>query len=140
MLCVHDLYFCVHLFVHGRCVLVSFTCSFTETTMLINKWCVENDRATVRRSAVRSCEQRLNPTVTRSGKRPQGSLDPTSTWAICRFRWVTQLLIRLGKSDQVDLNALRDENGKLPPCFDESELDPIALSAIGWWDVSCCMF
>lgn len=135
-MCISFVFTCLFTnFVH-----VSITCSLTETTMLINKWCIENGRATVRRSAVRSCEQRLNPIKTTSGKRPQGSLDPTSTWAICRFRWVAQLLIRLGKSDQVDLDAFRNESGDLPPCFDESELEPIALDAIGWWDVSCCMF
>jgi hypothetical protein len=67
--------------------------SYSETTFLINIYCIENDLLTVTRSAVMACEQRMEKVVTSIAKRPQGSLDKNSTWAKCRHRWVAQLLI-----------------------------------------------
>jgi hypothetical protein len=53
--------------------------SFSETTFLINIYCVENDLLTITRSAVVSCEQRMEKVVTSIAKRPQGSLDKNTT-------------------------------------------------------------
>jgi hypothetical protein len=44
--------------------------SFSETTFLINIYCVENDLLTVTPSAVVSCEQRMEKVVTSIAKRP----------------------------------------------------------------------
>ncbi len=55
--------------------------SFSKTTFLINIYCVENDLLTIIRSAVVSCEQRMEKVVTSIAKRPQGSLDKNTTWA-----------------------------------------------------------
>ena len=108
--------------------------SYSETTFLINIYCIENDLLTVTRSAVVSCEQRMGKVVTSIAKRPQGSLDKNSTWAKCRHRWVAQLLIRLGRP--IDLDPFLEEanNFQVPPCFDCSCLTPLDMCAIGWWD------
>ena len=109
--------------------------SLYETMILINKWCRKNGRELVTRSAVYSCEKRLDPKRSKTGKRPQGSLDENSKWAQCRFRWVAQLLIRLGHVDKVDLNEFLDEETKeLPDCFDADMMEKISLAAIAWWD------
>jgi hypothetical protein len=53
--------------------------SFSETTFLINIYCVENDLLTVTCSAVVSCEQKMEKVVSSIAKRPQGSLDKNTT-------------------------------------------------------------
>eukprot|EP00956_Cyclotella_meneghiniana_P020465 scaffold36269_cov40-Cyclotella_meneghiniana.AAC.2 len=124
--------------------------SFTETTMMINRYCYENGLETVTRSAVVTMEGLMKPKYIPIKKRPQGSDDVNSTWAKCRYRFVTQLLIRMGyhnasyldedeiKEGAVDLDALTrefpDENGGLPDFFNPVELPPLDLDAIGWWD------
>jgi hypothetical protein len=117
--------------------------SYTETTMLINRWCFRNGRPTVRRSAVRTCEQHMTHQNVSIEKRPQGTTDETSKWAQCRYRWVTQLLIRLGYHDTdqnnlpdgaLKLDDLRDNHGILPDCFNPEKLTKLNLCAIAWWD------
>ena len=50
--------------------------SLTETTMLINCWCVKNGHTTVCcRSAIRTCEQKMKSVLTNIEKRPQGKKD-----------------------------------------------------------------
>ena len=77
-------------------------------------------------------------------KQPQGKKDVDSKWAQCRFRWVAQLLIRLGwhnanpdnvKAGAIELDELKEED-KLPNCFNPLELEPLNTHAIAWWDVS----
>jgi hypothetical protein len=116
--------------------------SYTETTMMINRWCLENDHGIVTTSAVVTCEEKMAKQVSIVEKRPQGKSNPDSTWAKCRYRWVTQLLIRLGYHDDsenppegaVNLDSLRDEDNVLPDYFNPYEMTPLDLCAIGWWD------
>ena len=61
--------------------------SYSETTMVINVYCIEKILPTVTRSAVVSCEKRMVKEILPIIKRPQGSLDKNSTWAKCRYRW-----------------------------------------------------
>ena len=115
--------------------------SLTETTMLINRWCIKNGHKTVCRSAVRTCEQKMKSVLTNIEKRPQGKKDINSNWAQCRFRWVAQLLIRLGyhdadpdnvKADAIKLDELKEE-GEWPDCFNPYEMEPLNIRAIAWW-------
>ena len=69
--------------------------SYTEMTMLVNRWYIANDRTTVTRSAIRTCKDHLAHEISNIEKRPQGKYDPQSNWSQCRYRWVTQLLVRL---------------------------------------------
>ena len=116
----------------------------TETTILINEWCKANNEPFVTRSAVDTCEKSLNPLRTKTGKRPQGSKDRNSTWAKCRHRWVAQLLIRMGRGDEVNLNDFIDaKTQEVEECFNIDNLTQIHLAAVAWWDVSCyvlCLF
>ena len=64
-------------------------------------------------------------------KRPQGKDDPQSDWEQCRYRWVTQLLVRLGL--EPDLSDFMVD-GVIPPCFDKKNLKPLSLAGIVWWD------
>jgi hypothetical protein len=99
--------------------------SLTETTMLVNRWCVRNGHESVTRSAVWTCEMKMVKQTTKIQKRPQGTTDPNSTWAQCRFNWVTQILIRLGLHDQaenvqegaVKLDQLKTADNELPDFF-----------------------
>lgn len=77
-------------------------------TLLLNEKRIEAGRGYVGMSAVRSAIKRANPTISRVGKMKQGSFDKNSGWAKASFRWVRQLLIRLGKI----------ESDPSQPCFD----------------------
>lgn len=68
------------------------------------------------------------------GKRCQKNSDPNSDWAKARYRWVTQLLLRLGLKP--DLSDFTDEEGKVEDCFDVDKLKDhmINIDTIAWWD------
>ena len=106
--------------------------SYTETTMLVNRWCIASERTTVTRSAIRTCEEHMEHEISNIEKRPQGKDDPQSNWSQCRYRWVTQLLVRLGH--EPDLTDFLNEDGSIPPCFDKTLLTPLNLAGIAWWD------
>jgi hypothetical protein len=116
--------------------------SFTETTMLVNRWCHRNGHESVTRSAVRTCEMKMVKQITTIQKRPQGTNDKDSTWARARYRWVTQILIRLGLHDHaenvqegaVKLDLLKNADNELPDYFNPYELTSLHLRAIAWWD------
>ena len=114
--------------------------------MMINRYCYENGLETVTRSAVVTMEGLMKPKYVPIKKRPQGSDDINSTWAKCRYRFVTQILIRMGyhnasyldedeiKEGAVDLDALTDEHEELPSFFNPVDLPPLHIDAIGFWD------
>ena len=60
--------------------------SLTETQDMVNKYRKQHKLSRVTRSAVWSCEQRMINITSKIEKRPQGNLDPTSTWAKARHR------------------------------------------------------
>ena len=70
--------------------------SYTKTTLLINRQCLQDGRPTVTRSAVRTCEFNMVREVNLIEKRPQGNKDAGSNWAKARHRFVVQMLARLG--------------------------------------------
>lgn len=108
--------------------------SYTEATMMINRDLHRAGKTTITRSAVVNCAKRLTHMEVSIEKRPQGNLDPTSDWARARFRWVTQLLIRLGV--EVDLTPFVADGEEIPDCFNVEKLTPINLCGIVFWDVS----
>ena len=70
--------------------------SYTKTTLLINRQCLQDGRPTVTRSAVRICEMNMVREVDAIEKRPQGNKDADSNWAKARHRFVVQMLVRAG--------------------------------------------
>ena len=50
--------------------------SYTETTMLINRWCIVNERTTVTCSAIQTCEEHMEHKISNIEKQPQGKDRP----------------------------------------------------------------
>ena len=65
-------------------------------------------------------------------RRPQGNKDVNSTWAKCRYRWVTQLLVRFGLKP--DLADFLDIDGAVPDRFKYDKLKSLNIEGIAWWD------
>ena len=80
----------------------------------------------------------MNARTSKIMKRPQGSMDPDSTWAQCRYRFVTQLLLRFELD--VDITPFLNEDGSVPECFNKEKLlklfPALHICAIAFWDVS----
>ena len=53
--------------------------SYTKTTLLINRQCLQDGRPTVTRSAVRTCELNMVREVNLIEKRPQGNNHPVAS-------------------------------------------------------------
>ena len=106
--------------------------SYSETTVTINRDCIRNGRETVSRDAVITCEKHMVHVVSNIEKRPQGNKNADSKWGRARYRWVTQLLIRLGHDP--DLTDFLNEDGSIPDCFNKELLDQLSVEAILWWD------
>jgi hypothetical protein len=109
--------------------------SYSQTTLLINIHCTKLNLRTVRRSAVVSCVARMKKTIRTVGKRPQGNPDKNSNWAKARFRWVAQLLIRLGHVVNIEPFIVGDD--EVPLCFNSTRLrddHSLSIFGIGWWD------
>ena len=70
--------------------------SYSETAMLVSRWCIANERMTVTRSAICTCKEHMAHKISNIEKRTQGKDNPQSNWAQCLYRRVTQLLVRLG--------------------------------------------
>lgn len=113
------------------CDLIENGVSVGIATLLLNEKRIEAGRDYVGLSAVHSAIERADPDISSVGKLKQGSFDKNSPWAKASYRWVKQLLIRLGKlpSDPsercFDLSII----GKLVPqqivSFDEKHVDCI---------------
>ena len=106
--------------------------SYTKTTLLINRQCLQDRRPTVTRSAVCTCEFNMVREVNLIEKRPQGNKDAGSNWAKARHRFVVQMLVRLGAKPDLDEFLLAD--GSVPACFDREKLTPMHEDGIAWWD------
>ena len=114
-------------------------CSFTEVTDYINEWRNKyiadyNPEDNVRRSAVINWYRKMSKVVTPINKRCQGNSDPSSNWAKARYRWITQLLIRLGMPPDDLSDFMKD--GTLEECFSQDVLSShkLDIKCIGWWD------
>jgi hypothetical protein len=76
----------------------------------------------------------IDPAIRKIRRRKQGKRDTNSPWAKARLRWVTQLLVRLGKHK---FDAAAQDNTHLqltntPPYFDR--LPPLSLHQIVFFD------
>ena len=76
----------------------------------------------------------MSKVVTPINKRCQGNSDPSSNWAKARYRWITQLLIRLGMPPDDLSDFMKD--GTLEECFSQDVLSShkLDIKCIGWWD------
>ena len=89
--------------------------SFTETTMLVNRWCHRNGHESVTRSAVRTCKMKMVKQITTIQKRPQGTNDKDSTWARARYR------ASLESHLHTDLRTLLNESRGVSAFFEASD-------------------
>jgi hypothetical protein len=79
-------------------------------------------------STARHTMKRLGPVLRKVRRRKQGNRDPNSPWAKARQRWVTQLLVRLGKYE-FDREAPENKHLGLtqtPSYFDPESLPPLS--------------
>ena len=76
------------------------------------------------------CEQNMMQMLSNIERYPQEKKSVDSMWAWARYRWVTQLLVRLGlKPDILDL---LNEDGTVLACFDKDKLVPLCSNGIIW--------
>jgi hypothetical protein len=114
-----------------------------HTTMnRVNKHRVDAGLLHVGQSAIASAYHRACPVCQMVTRVKSGSHDPKDDWSRARFRWVTQLLIRLGekeftfeelKADGV-LEADELDAGVLPNCFNKDKLSCFTLHQLAGWD------
>jgi hypothetical protein len=79
---------------------------------------------------------RLGYVIRKVKRRKQGNINPDSPWAKARLRWVTQLLVRLGKHKFCPA-ARENEYLKLtvtPKYFDNGELEPLSVYQLAFFD------
>eukprot|EP00984_Skeletonema_dohrnii_P020196 scaffold9773_cov131-Skeletonema_dohrnii-CCMP3373.AAC.1 len=104
----------------------------------LTNWFIAKGRQPPGLSSVRSAVKRMTKIMYRAGKRPQGSTDPKSPWAIACHRFTAQILLRAGKIKEEDLpDEFKEEvDGQqvLPECFQKDKLTPIDFEKVGWWD------
>ena len=107
---------------------------------MLEGWLAENGRSgeTIGLSAVRSAVKRMTKIEYKAGKRPSGSSDPNSAWAIANRRFTAQILLRAGKLKEEDLGddlkVMVDGQLVLPECLQMQHLTKIDFDKVGWWD------
>jgi hypothetical protein len=105
------------------------------TTMhQINEHRLELDLLDVGYTTVRRTTKRLDPVIRKIRRRKQGKRYPNSPWDKASLRWVTQLVVRLGKHN-FDPAAQENEHIQLtntPPYFDR--FPPLSLHQIVFFD------
>jgi hypothetical protein len=100
----------------------------------INEHRLELDLLDVGYTTVRRTMKRLDPVIRKIRRRKQGKRDPNSPWDKARLRWVTQLVVRLGKHN-LDPAAQENEHIQLTnttPYFDR--FPPLSLHQIVFFD------
>jgi len=50
--------------------------NYSETAMLVDRWCIANEQKTVTRSAIQTCEEHMAHEILNIKKRPQGKYNP----------------------------------------------------------------
>jgi hypothetical protein len=94
------------------------------------------------RSAVRGALQRRSDSRTTAiGSRKTGSFNPSSNWARARFGWVTQLLIRFGKTPPgfdlawlLEKGLVPEGTDTIPDKFNVEKLPPLDITRVAFWD------
>jgi hypothetical protein len=76
------------------------------------------------------------PVIRKVKRRKQGSRNPDSPWVKARLRWVTQLLVRLGKHKFCPAARENEylELAVTPKYFDNGELEPLSVYQIAFFD------
>jgi hypothetical protein len=113
--------------------------SFRNALSCINTWLQSKGKALWMYWNITSLVQRLNPMWQTVSGQSQGSRDPNSKWARARHGWVTQLMVRFGVADGIDLSKERtNEDGTkesyIPDYYDINKLTPINLQRTAFWD------
>lgn len=105
-------------------------------THQINEYREEQGIPEVGLSTIRRTMNRLGPVIRKVKRRKQGNRNPDSPWAKARLRWVTQLLVRLGKHKFVARARENEylELTKTPRYFDSDELEPLSVYQIVFFD------
>jgi hypothetical protein len=105
------------------------------TTMhQINEYRVELDLPYVGYTTVCLTMKRPDPVIRKIRRKKRGERNPNYPWAKAILKWVTQLLVRLGKHS-FDPEAQENEHPQLtntPPYFDR--LPPLSLHQIVFFD------
>jgi hypothetical protein len=102
----------------------------------INEYREEEHLPDVGLSTVHRTMNRLRPVTRRVKRRKQGNMNPDSPWAKARLRWVTQLLVRLGKH-VFDHTAQENEYLNLTETttyFNTELLPPLSVHQIVFFD------
>jgi hypothetical protein len=107
--------------------------SFSVTHHIVNEHRREENGVLVGRDAVWRTVKRLNPVVQKTPRSSQGNTDATSGWAIARKNWVAQLLIRLGRMPDDELETLKVD-GVLPDHFNIDKLTKLSIPQMSWFD------
>jgi hypothetical protein len=87
----------------------------------INEYREEESLSDVGLITVHRTMKRMGPVLRKIRRGKQGNRDPNSPWAKARQRWVTQLLVRLGK---LEFNSQAPENQHLGLTGTPSYFDP----------------
>jgi hypothetical protein len=129
---------------HLVCDLYEQGFSITDTTDALNEFweTAFPHEPHFGRSAVGGALKRRKDILTSHiGKRKTGSFNPCSNWARARFGWVTQLLIRFGKTPPgfnlawlKQRGLVEDSAEAIPPMFDKDELPALDIKRVGFWD------
>jgi hypothetical protein len=112
--------------------------SVTLTWHAINQHRRESCMPSVTKSVVKGLIQQLKPKISWVRKVSQGNRDPNSHWAVARWLFSTQFLIRLGIIESQEITLINKEDGLertfIPDYWDKKQLTAIKLSQIAWWD------
>jgi hypothetical protein len=103
-----------------------------RATRQINEYLEEQGILKVGLSTTHRTLNRLGPVIRNFKRRKQVNRNPDSPWAKARLRWVTQLLVRLGKHKFCPA-AQENEYLELtvtPKYFDNGELEPLSVYQI----------
>jgi hypothetical protein len=87
-------------------------CGLVTAMFQINEYHEDESLSNVGLSTVRHTMNHLGPVIRRIKQRKQGNIYPTSPWARARQRWVTLLLVSLGKQT-FDCRATENEHLEL---------------------------
>jgi hypothetical protein len=113
--------------------------SVTMTWYAVNQHCRESGQPSVTKAAIIGLLQSLKPKINKIIKVSQGNRDPSSTWAVARWLFLTQFLIRLCQmpSQTITIKAKNDNNKEvtfIPDYWNSDLLTAINLSQVAWWD------
>jgi hypothetical protein len=105
-------------------------------THQINEYREEQGIPEVGLSTTRRTMNRLGPVIRKVKRRKQGNGNPDSPWVKARLRWVTQLLVRLGKHKLCPAAREKEylELTVTPKNFDNGELEPLSMYQITFFD------